>query len=116
MSHAYAFLSGGISQQTAFLKAAGWQLPNPEIDIGADKKEIEDQNNDIKDALNKKDLRQAIEIQKEYDRKFGLPTLYSMANPAESFAEAVTWSFHDKEAESYLRKDLAEFLKSQIVN
>ena len=58
---------------------------------------------------------QAIKTTRDYGVAHGYPTSYAMSAPIEMFAEGVTWTYHDKQINTYVSPYLVNLVKDNVL-
>lgn len=115
LAHAFEFERAQFaSESPEFLHAAGWEFANGYKLKNLDSDETAMAEAAYNNALAAGNIATAVQIQKDFGRKFGLPTLYATSRPSECFAEVVAWIFHDKTALSYLKPELVRYMREYV--
>ena len=61
------------------------------------------------------DQRRAQEFEREFSMDYGMPSLYSMKDPQEAFAEIATYIYFDATANQYLELSLIEYIDVHVL-
>lgn len=113
--HVYDVARGHVSTDSAFYKAAGWSWNGREwvlaaVDYGKAKKDFQT----ILEMVKEKRSAEAYALDREWGRSYGFPTVYSMMNTHENFAETLTYYILDPTAETYMSKELIQHMEKVL--
>lgn len=116
LAHVFDIAQGHISSEAAFQEAAGWRWNGKEYVLrNVDYEKVKNELQSILDLVKNGQAPDAYCRDRELGVKYGFPTVYSMVNSHESFAEILTYLILDPTAESYLSKDLVRYFHGVLL-
>lgn len=113
LAHVFDMASGHFSSSKEFALAAGWYWDG-ENHVLRNSESINVNLEFLKliSLVKNKQATAAYQSDRELGVKLGFPTIYSMVNQHESFAEILTYLILDPTAESYLSPNLVSYYKN----
>lgn len=113
--HVYDIARGHASTDPGFYQATGWGWNGKEWALqGVDYERAKRDFQSILEMVKRGRSAEAYALDRELGRAYGFPTLYSMMNSHESFAEAFTYYILDPTAASYMSKELIQYLEKVL--
>ena len=116
LAHVYDVANDHISSKSNISKLAGWYWDGKRHAInGLDYDEVLTHFNKILGHVKDKDSARAYSEDRRLGVKYGFPTIYSMMNSHECFAELVSYYILDPQAKHYLSEEIQQEL-DKILN
>lgn len=97
-------LSSSVSFRKCFSKISS-SLESPEL--------LQKTIDEIKNLIVKSNPQKALELNRSFGRKYGVPSAYSMINPREAFAETIAYWLLDPTSEQYFQQCLVDWIQTK---
>lgn len=113
--HVFDLALGYASNSEEYQKAVGWTWDGHDHVIeGIPFKEARARFQDIMHFLKEGDAAKTYALDREYGIELAVPTLYSLSNHQESFAETMTYALLDPTSVNYLPESVQNYVKSLL--
>lgn len=113
--HVFDLALGYASNSKEFQSAVGWSWDgHTHVIEGIEFYEGRVRFQEIMEFLNNGDAARTYALDRDYGVELGVPTLYSLSNHQESFAETMTYALLDPEAKNYLPQKVQDYVKALL--
>jgi hypothetical protein len=113
LTHIYDIASGHVSSSEGLKKAVGWHWDgNHHVIQGQSFESVQNEFKKILTYVKNGESHKAFTLDRTIGISYGFPTLYSMLNSHENFAELISYYILDPTAKDYLSRDIQRELDS----